>query len=176
MQALMQIAPNKLASLHFWRWELWYDKKLRRYVIFSLVANVIGYSLVYILTAQGGMGKWWANESVSKGMAPMGLALNTLALTGKIRPTFGQATKWTAYWIPSALVGAICMGFVIAKFGLGSLESRAVAGMMMFPFDYTVKRFIVFAKHARLAAFFFKQRFSLVFAGVVLWKKLASSA
>ena len=172
MRARIHSGLDKLAILPSWLWRLWRQNKTFRYAVLALPANVVGYSLVYVLTSRG-IGKWWANESVSKGMAPVGLALNTLALTGKLRPSFGQATKWTAYWLPSALVGAVCMGFVVAKFGLGSLQSRAVAGMMMFPFDYAVKRFIVFARHARLANFLFKQKFTLVVMGVIIWKMLS---
>jgi hypothetical protein len=35
---------------------------------------------------------------------------------------------------------------VVSAFDLSSLECRAVAGAMMFPLDYSVKRFIVYTK------------------------------
>lgn len=163
---------NKFASLSGWFRRLRHDKQLQRFVAFSLAANVVGYSLVFVLTSRGVMGTWMANESVSKAMAPTGLFLNTLALTGRLKPTLGQATKWTAWWVPSAFIGAICMGLVVAKFGLGSLESRAVAGVMMFPFDYGVKRFFIFAKHRSLANFILKQKFALIIVGVVIWVRV----
>lgn len=172
MRTRLRTVYNKLASLPGWTWRFWQRNKTFRYVVLSLAANAMGYSLVFILTSRG-VGKWWANESVSKSMAPVGLLLNTLALTGKLRPSVRQATKWTAYWLPSALASAVCMGFVIAKFGLGSLESRAVAGMMMFPFDYTIKRLIIFTKQAWLARFLFKQKISLIVVGVLVWKRLS---
>jgi hypothetical protein len=160
MRVRYQTVLSKLANPLEWLRGFWHESKTFRYVTLSLAANLVGYSLVYVLTLKG-VGKWWANESVSKGMAPAGLALNSLALTGRIKPTFGQVTKWTIYWFPSALVGAVCMGFVIAKFGLGSLESRAVAGLMMFPFDYTIKRFVIFAKQA-WASRLLRKAFALV--------------
>ena len=136
---------SKLASLFsFIKERLKYNRRWR-FIAFALAANVIGYTLVYILTSKG-VGKWWANESVSKSMAPVGLALNTLALTGRVKPTFGQAAKWTAWWVPSAFAGAACTGFVVSTFELGSLECRAVAGAMMFPLDYSVKRCVVYYK------------------------------
>jgi hypothetical protein len=171
MRGKLYAVRARLAILLFWRWQFWHSKT-GRYVMYSVAANIVGYSLVLILTSKG-VGKWWANESVSKGMAPAGLMLNTLALTGRFRPSSGQATKWILYWLPSALVGSLCMALVVTKFGLDSLQSRAVAGMMMFPFDYTVKRFIVFARQARLANFLFKQKFTLVVLGVLIWREFS---
>jgi hypothetical protein len=148
------------------------DRKLRRFIIYSLSLDAIGYTAVYLLVSHGVLSTWWANTTVSKGMAPTGLALNTLALTGRLWPNRYQTAKWLAYWVPSALAGMICLAFVVTHFGLESIQARAVAGAMLFPFDYLVKRFIVFAKQVRLARFFFRQKFTLVFTGVVLWRRL----
>jgi hypothetical protein len=145
----MRVARFKFESLPWFRRQ-WHENKTLRYATLALAANIVGYTLVHILT-QKGVGNWVANETVSKGMAPVGLAMNTLALTGRYRPTLRQAIKWAAYWAPSAIVGAACMGLVVAKFGLGSLESRAVAGLMMFPLDYSIKRFVIFANEFKLA-------------------------
>ena len=143
MSALEFIARIKLASLRYWI-ERHKRNKRSRYIALALVANIVGYTLVYMLTLKG-VGKWWANESVSKAMAPVGLTLNTLALTGRFKPTFGQAAKWTAWWVPSAIAGAYCTGFVVSNFEeLGSLGCRAAAGVMIFPVDYGVKRFIIY--------------------------------
>lgn len=125
-----------------WR-RLWQDKKLR-FALFALLSSIVGYALVLFLT-QKGVGKWRANESVSKSMAPIGLALNTLALTGKLRPTRGQAVKWVLWWLPSAIASAFWMKYVSGS-DLNGLECRAVAGATMFPIDYLVKRFIVYSK------------------------------
>jgi hypothetical protein len=138
-------AFRKFASLFLFVRERLKTNRRWRFIAFALAANVIGYTLVFILHSRG-VSKWWANESVSKGMAPVGLMLNTLALTGRIKPTYGQAAKWTAWWVPSALVGAACTGWVVSTMELGTLECRALAGAIMFPVDYSVKRFIVYYK------------------------------
>jgi len=145
MRTLLHNAYDKLASLPLFIRERLRSNRRWRFIAFALAANVVGYSLVYILHSKG-VSKWWANESVSKSMAPVGLALNTLALTGRIKPTAGQAAKWTAWWVPSAMVGAACTGLVVSTLELGTLECRAVAGAMMFPLDYSVKRCIVYYK------------------------------
>jgi hypothetical protein len=44
------------------------------------------------------------------------------------------------------MAGAACTGIVVSTLELGPLECRAVAGAMMFPLDYSVKRFIVYYK------------------------------
>ena len=126
-------------------WKPWRDKKLRRHVMFSLAVNAVAYTAVYSLVSQGVLGNWSANTAVSKAMAPVWLGINTLALTGRLIPTRGQAAKWLAYWVPSAVLGAIFLAFVIANFGLDSLEARVAVGVALFPVDHVVKRFIIFA-------------------------------
>ena len=132
---------------------LWQDKKLRRNILFSLACNGVGYTAVYLLVSQGVMGSWWANTTVSKSMAPVWLAINTLALTGRVLPTRAQTAKWVAYWVPSAMAGAVVLAIVIAHFGLDSLQARAVVGLMLFPFDHLVKRFIIFTRQVWLSNF-----------------------
>jgi len=126
------------------------------------------------LYSKGVMGKYWANESVSKGMAPIGLALNTLALTGRLFPTRGELTKWTGWYIPTALFGMACTGLVVMKFGLGSLETRAVSGSMLFPFDYTAKRFFIFSRQVWLTNLIFKKLVPVAL-GLLLWMRLHMS-
>lgn len=145
MRLRLQIAYGKLASLFRFIREKLRENPRWRFIAFAGAANVFGYTLVYVLH-RNGVSKWWANESVSKGMAPVGLMLNTLALTGRVKPTYGQAAKWTAWWVPSAMAGAACTGLVVSTLEWGTLECRAVAGAMMFPLDYSVKRIIVYCK------------------------------
>ena len=138
------------------------DRKLRWYLILSLSFDAVCYTSVYLLVSHGVLDTWWANTAVSKGAAPVSLILNTLALTGRMWPTRHQTAKWLAYWIPSAFAGMICLGIVIAHFGLDSIQARAVVGVMLFPFDYLAKRFVVFAN---------QQIIVLVFGMVLLWRR-----
>jgi len=169
MRARLNTAFNKHPRLRRLVRRLVDDKRFR-FTALSLLSAAIGYALVYMLTLKG-VGKWRANESVSKGMAPVGLALNTLALTGRWRPTRGQLAKWTAWWAPSALAGAVCTSLVVANFELGSLECRLVAGALMFPVDYTVKRFIVYSKARVIEELLARQRLDEVKAAATtrLW-------
>src|SRR5579862_7554047 len=134
MRARFDTALSKHPRLRQFMQRLMGDKTFRFFAL-SMLSAGIGFALVYLLTLKG-VGKWRANESVSKAMAPLGLILNTLALTGKWRPTRAQLAKWAAWWVPSALAGAACTGLVVTNFELGSLECRLVAGAMMFPVDY----------------------------------------
>lgn len=149
MSAQVIAMRTKLVSLPGWMWRLW-QKKLVRFIVLSLAADVVGYSLVYWLTSRGIMGNLLANEFVSKVMAPLGLFLNTYALAGRLWPKLSEFTKWLVYWFPSASLGAMCTTFVVLNFDFGSLETRAAAGLMMFPLDYTMKRFIIFARQSWL--------------------------
>ncbi|MBI4033709.1 hypothetical protein HY379_01790 [Candidatus Saccharibacteria bacterium] len=121
------------------------DEKLRNHIKYSLVLNVMAYTAVVVLVSSGTMSNWWANTTVSKSMIPVWLVVNTLVLTGRRRPTRGEFVKWLAYYVPSAFVGAIFLAYVIAHFGLNSIEARAVVGVMLFPLDHIVKRFVIFA-------------------------------
>lgn len=158
MQGAMA-APNRL----------WRDKKFRHHAMFSLGINAVAYTTVYLLVSSGAMGSWWANTAVSKGTAPVWLAVNTLALTGRLIPTRAETAKWVAYWLPSAMAGAVFLALVITHFGLDSLEARAAVGAVLFPFDHLAKRFIVFAKQNRLSMFFFREWLIFVFASYLLW-------
>ena len=149
MRSRFDTVLSKLASLPRYLGEQAKDVKFRRYMLLALMANGLGLFLVHTLTSKGVMGNWAANESVSKGMAPIGLLLNTLALTGRVKPTYEQTARWVSYWVPSATAGAACMGIVVGTLELGSLESRLLAGGLMFPIDYSVKRFIVYTERAR---------------------------
>lgn len=152
MSAQVYAMRLKLVGLPGWLWRLW-QKKLVRFIVLSLAADAVGYSFVYWLTSRGIMGNLPANELVSKVMAPLGLFLNTYALTGRLRPKLSEFTKWVIYWFPSAALGALCTTFVVLNSDLGSLKTRAAAGLMMFPLDYTMKRCIIFARQTWISEF-----------------------
>jgi hypothetical protein len=136
-----------------WLWQKLWHTTAGRVALFSLAVDVVAYTSVYFLVSNGVLGTWWANTTVSKGAAPFCLWLNTLAITGRMWPTKTQAVKWVAWWLPSASVGTIFLTLVVTHTDLQNIEARAVVGLLLFPIDYLVKRFIVFAQQTRLKAF-----------------------
>jgi hypothetical protein len=129
-----------------------HDRLLHRFATFNFTTCIIGYVAVGVLMSQGVAGSYWANTFVSKGMAPAGLLADTKALTGRFRPTSAQVAKWVAYWLPSALMGMVVLGIVVA-FGIEGLKARAATGLVLFPLGYVVKRFVVFTRQTWASRF-----------------------
>lgn len=138
-------------------WQHMWHTKLGRLAVLSLAVDALAYPSVYFLVSGGVLGTWWANTLVSKGLAPLALLLNTLALTGQLWPTKAQAFRWVAWWLPSAAAGVVFLTIVVTHTDLHNIQARAVVGLALFPFDYLVKRFVVFASHWPILSFFRKQ-------------------
>ena len=151
----MRSAANKyVASLLGVPRKLVHDSKFRWYVTYVLAADALGCALVYILMHQTSMNTYWANFTVSKGMAPVGMMLNSLALTGRLIPNRHHATKWFNCWLPSTLTTSIYLGLWVSLTNVQGVSARLVVGLTFFPVDFVLKRYFVFGPYSQWLRFY----------------------
>lgn len=143
-----------------------------RYWALALLADAVGYSLVIVLGAHG-VGALRANTGVSVAMAPVGLALNSWALTGRFWPGWGRTGSWFVYWLPTSARNTIYMAWLIATFGLSGVEPRASVAVTFFLLDYAAKRWIIFGKYGELAHFYFTKVCIRFYYGALLGAETA---
>lgn len=150
MSALLLSMPLA-AGFHDRLWELVRKhEKLLLYTGLVLITDAVSYSLVFILNAHG-VETIRANTSVSIGLAPVGLALNSWALTGRFWPGWGRTGTWFAYWWPTSTRNTIYMMWLVATFGLSGVWPRACVALTFGLLDYAAKRWIIFGGYGELA-------------------------
>lgn len=160
---LSQSLRDRLGRL--WQ-KLKQDKKVR-YSATALLADAIGYALVYFLHNHG-VGSIRANEYVSKGMAPTGLVLNTWALTGRWWPTRAQAWSWFVYWLPSSARNTAYTIWLVTTFDVGGVWVRGIVALTFFLVDYAAKRWIIFGKYGELARFYLTKVWLWLYCGALV--------
>ena len=157
------------------RFRLKTSLRRRKFLLFTaaaLMEDVIGLALVFLVSHHG-VAAVRSNLCVSVCMTPVGLCLNSWVLTGRWRPSIGQALSWYTYWLPTSTRNTYYAMWLVATFSTSGVRTRLIVGLTFFLLDYATKRWVIFGKYGELARFYYTKASLWAFHGDVIKIEMA---